>query len=90
MSSHLKINIAQSSDAGIKDNNEDSYGIVTPEGQLLENKGIAAIVSDGMGSCAHPKEASEYLVKGFFSDYYSTPESWTMTTPRPMSLPSLP
>ena len=80
MSSQLKINVAQSSDAGIKDQNEDSYGIVTPEGQLLENKGITAIVSDGMGSCAYPKEASEYVVKGFFSDYYSTPESWAVKT----------
>jgi len=80
MTNQLKINIAQSSDAGIKDNNEDSYGIVTPEGQLLENKGICAIVADGMGSCAFPKEASEYVVKGFFSDYYSTPESWTVKT----------
>ncbi|VAW53102.1 Serine/threonine protein kinase, partial [hydrothermal vent metagenome] len=60
--------------------NEDSYGVVTPEGQLLENKGITAIISDGMGSCAYPKEASEYVVKGFFSDYYSTPESWTVKT----------
>ncbi|VAW66078.1 Serine/threonine protein kinase [hydrothermal vent metagenome] len=80
MTSQLKINVAQSSDAGIKEQNEDSYGIVTPEGQLLENKGITAIISDGMGSCAYPKEASEYVVKGFFSDYYSTPESWTVKT----------
>ncbi len=80
MTSQLKINVAQSSDAGIKEQNEDSYGIVNPEGQLLENKGITAIVSDGMGSCAYPKEASEYVVKGFFSDYYSTPESWTVKT----------
>jgi len=80
MSNSLKINVAQSSDAGLKDNNEDSYGIVTPENQLLDNKGIAAIVADGMGSCAFPKEASEYVVKGFFSDYYSTPESWSVKT----------
>lgn len=80
MSSQLKINVAQSSDAGIKEQNEDSYGIITPEGQLLENKGITAIIADGMGSCAFPKEASEYVVKGFFSDYYSTPESWTVKT----------
>jgi len=80
MSRQLKINVAQSSDAGIKEVNEDSYGIVTPEGQLLDNKGITAIVADGMGSCAFPKEASEYVVKGFFSDYYSTPESWTVKT----------
>jgi len=57
----VKINIAQSSDAGVKESNEDSYGVVTPEGQLLENKGITAIISDGMGSCAYPKEASEYV-----------------------------
>lgn len=80
MNNSLKINIAQSSDAGLKENNEDSYGIVTPENQLLDNKGIAAIIADGMGSCAFPKEASEYVVKGFFSDYYSTPESWTVKT----------
>ena len=80
MSNQLKINYAQSSDTGLKENNEDSYGIVIPENQLLDNKGITAIVADGMGSCAFPKEASEYVVKGFFSDYYSTPESWTVKT----------
>jgi len=80
MSSTLKINVAQRSEAGLKDKNEDSYGIVTPENQLLDNKGIVAVVADGMGSCAFPKEASEYVVKGFFSDYYSTPESWTVKT----------
>jgi len=80
MSSQLKINFAQSSDAGVKENNEDSYGIITPQDQLLDSKGICAIIADGMGSCAYPKEASEYVVKGFFSDYYSTPESWTVKT----------
>ena len=80
MSSLLEIIVSQRSEAGLKDNNEDSYGIVTPDNQLLDNKGIAAVVADGMGSCAFPKEASEYVVKGFFSDYYSTPESWTVKT----------
>ena len=80
MNNSLKIVVAQCSETGLKQNNEDSYGIVTPENQLLDNKGIAAIVADGMGSCTYPKEASEYVVKGFFSDYYSTPESWTVKT----------
>lgn len=80
MSDKLKVNVAQSTDTGLKEKNEDSYGIVTPEHQLLDNKGITAIIADGMGSCAFPKEASEYVVKGFFSDYYSTPESWTVKT----------
>jgi len=80
MSQQLQINFAQSSDAGVKDNNEDSYGIISPQDQMLDNKGITAIIADGMGSCAYPKEASEYVVKGFFSDYYSTPDSWTVKT----------
>jgi len=80
MSGKLEISFGQSSDKGIKDQNEDSYGVVTPDDQLLDSKGIVAIIADGMGSCAYPKEASEYVVKGFFSDYYSTPESWTVKT----------
>jgi len=80
MSANLKISIGQSSDKGIKENNEDSYGVLCPDDKLLDSKGIGAIIADGMGSCAHPKEASEYCVKGFFSDYYSTAESWTVKT----------
>jgi len=74
----LKIKIGQSSDKGIKKQNEDSYGVLCPSGQLLESKGITAIIADGMGSCEHPKEASYNCVNGFISDYYSTPDSWTI------------
>lgn len=80
MLSRLKISIGQSSDKGIKEQNEDSYGIICPEDQLLDSKGMAAIVADGMGSCAYPKEASEYCVKGFLNDYFSTADSWTVKT----------
>ncbi|MDH5765618.1 MAG: bifunctional protein-serine/threonine kinase/phosphatase, partial [Gammaproteobacteria bacterium] len=68
MTSQLKVSIGQSSDKGIKETNEDSYGVVQPNDSLLNSKGICAIIADGMGSCAYPKEASEYCVKGFFSD----------------------
>jgi eukaryotic-like serine/threonine-protein kinase len=80
MSTQLKIAIGQSSDKGIKEENEDSYGVIFPEDQLLYSKGMAAIVADGMGSCAYPKEASEYCVKGFLNDYFSTADSWTVKT----------
>ena len=80
MAGKLSISLGQSSDKGIKNQNEDSYGVLCPEDSLLDSKGIAAIVADGMGSCSHPKEASEYCVKGFFSDYYSTADSWTVKT----------
>jgi len=73
----LKIKIGQYSDKGLKKNNEDSYGVLCASGQALESKGIASVIADGMGSCEHPKEASENCVNGFISDYYSTPDSWT-------------
>lgn len=78
MTKQLKISIGQSSNKGIKEQNEDSYGVLCPSGQSLESKGITAIIADGMGSCEHPKEASDNCVKGFISDYYSTPDSWTI------------
>ncbi len=80
MHSQLKISLAQSSDKGIKDQNEDFYGAYIPEDSTLENKGIACAIADGMGSCANAKEASEHCVKGFLSDYFSTPETWTVKT----------
>jgi eukaryotic-like serine/threonine-protein kinase len=78
--SQLRISIGQNSNKGVKSENEDSYGVYTPRDSLLDSKGIAAVIADGMGSCQHPKEASEYCVKGFFSDYYSTAESWSVKT----------
>lgn len=67
MSAKLEISYGQSSAKGIKQQNEDSYGVTIPDNQLLASKGIVAIIADGMGSCAYPKEASEYVVKGFLA-----------------------
>jgi len=50
MNSKLSISLAQSSDKGIKDQNEDFYGAYLPEDSLLENKGIACAIADGLGS----------------------------------------
>ena len=80
MNTKLSISLAQSSDKGVKNQNEDFYGAYLAEDSLLENKGIACAIADGMGSCANAKEASEHCVKGFLSDYFSTPETWTVKT----------
>jgi eukaryotic-like serine/threonine-protein kinase len=74
----LKISIGQYSDKGIKEQNEDSYGVLYASGQSLESKGLTAVIADGMGSCEYPKEASDNCVNGFINDYYSTPDSWTI------------
>lgn len=78
MQQQLSITLGQSSLAGIKDDNEDFYGALIPEGAPLENKGITLAIADGMSGSDGGKEASELSVKQFLTDYYSTPESWTV------------
>jgi len=71
----LKLIIGQHSKAGRKQKNEDSYGILIPEAPLLQNKGAAIVIADGMSTCEAGKEASEMCVKSFLSDYFATPET---------------
>lgn len=80
MTNTLIIKAGQNSQAGIKAQNEDCCGIRIPEGIDLTYKGIVAITADGVGSSEAGKEASEYCVHGFMSDYYSTPMSWSVKT----------
>lgn len=78
MSKLLAIDSAQYSIAGIKPQNEDSCGIYIPDNSLLATKGIAAVVADGMSASDDGKQASQSCVKSFLSDYFSTPETWSV------------
>lgn len=80
MSDKLVVSAGQSSIAGRKTVNEDCCGIRIPDNYLLQTKGIAAIIADGVSSAAAGREASEACVQGFLQDYYSTPESWSTKT----------
>ncbi len=80
MSDKLIVSAGQSSIAGHKPVNEDCCGIRIPDNYLLQTKGIAAIIADGVSSAAAGREASEACVQGFLQDYYSTPESWSTKT----------
>jgi len=66
------ISIGQHSEAGRKERNDDSYGVVVPDAALLEAKGIAMAIADGMSSSEAAKIASETCVKTFLEDYYAT------------------
>ena len=59
------ISIGQHSEAGRKERNDDSYGVVVPDAALLETKGIAMAIADGMSSSEAAKIASETCVKTF-------------------------
>lgn len=78
MQKSLQINNAHYSIAGVKAQNEDSCGVVVPDEPLLTTKGIAAVVADGMSASDDGKQASEGCVKSFLSDYFSTPETWSV------------
>jgi len=80
MQSESLIELGQSSDRGIKEENQDSYGVLLPESPVLEQKGIAAVIADGVSGCDAGKLASESCVKCLLGDYYCTPDTWTVKT----------
>ena len=77
MSSTLKISSGQHSDAGIKDTNDDACGVRVPDASLLNTRGVAAVIADGMSGSEAGKEAAEACVRGFLTDYFTTPETWS-------------
>lgn len=80
MSLSLQVQAGQYSHAGVKPANEDSCGIRVPEEPVLTTKGVALVIADGMSGSEAGKQASDSCVTGFLSDYFSTPDSWTVQT----------
>ncbi len=83
MPNNLSVTIGQTSIAGIKPENEDFLGSYIPSQETddaaqLESKGITVAIADGMSGSDGGKEASQVSVSQFLSDYYGTPESWTV------------
>ncbi|NOU23570.1 MAG: serine/threonine-protein phosphatase, partial [Methyloglobulus sp.] len=74
----LKATIGFATDKGIKDDNEDFVGAIIPNEPQLTHKGIAAAIADGMSGSDAGKLASQSCVASFFSDYFSTPDSWSV------------
>ena len=78
MKENLKISLGQTSVPGKKEENEDFHGAYIPDDHQLNDKGIAVAIADGMSGSDGGKEASQISVNQFLSDYYATPESWTV------------
>lgn len=76
----LRISIGQCSDRGRKESNQDFHGALIPTPPLLGMKGIAVALADGISSSRVSHIASETAVKSFLTDYYCTPESWSVRT----------
>ncbi|KST59151.1 protein kinase [Methylobacterium sp. GXS13] len=78
MSADLIVTIGQASAAGRKEANQDFHGALVPSQPALGLKGIAVAVADGISSSAVGALASETAVKSFLSDYYATPDTWSV------------
>jgi len=74
----LKISIGYAGDKGVKADNEDFFGCLIPDDAQLIHKGIAIAIADGMSGSDAGKQASHCCVAAFLSDYYSTPDSWSV------------
>jgi serine/threonine protein kinase len=78
MKKQLKIALGQSSSAGRKAINQDFHGASIPENYLLDAKGIAIAIADGISSSNVSQIASKTAVTGFIADYYCTPDVWSV------------
>ncbi len=74
------ISIGQCSRTGLKDRNDDSFGVVLPTEPAMLAQGITMAIADGMSTAEGGKEASESCVKSFLTEFYDTPASWTVKT----------
>lgn len=75
-----RVLVGQASERGRKETNQDFHGAWLPDEPLLTTKGCAVALADGISTSPVSRAASESAVTGFFEDYYSTPEAWSVKT----------
>ncbi|HKY02981.1 MAG TPA: bifunctional protein-serine/threonine kinase/phosphatase [Burkholderiales bacterium] len=74
----LQISIGHLSAVGPRERNEDFCGFVTPTASALATKGVLLALADGVSMSRGGREAAEFSVRGVLSDYYATPETWSV------------
>lgn len=75
----LIVNAGYATLAGKRERNEDFVALVTPPEPELSTKGLIAAIADGVSGNEGGREASEYTVRGLLTDYYATPDTWSVT-----------
>lgn len=78
MMKQLKVSVGQYSDKGRKPNNQDFHGSRIPKNSLLDMKGVAIAMADGISSSDVSDIASATSIKSFLEDYYCTSETWSV------------
>lgn len=80
MTKILNVSIGQFTSKGRKQVNQDCHGVMIPSAPLLNSKGIALALADGISSSNVSQIASATAINGFIEDYYSTSEAWSVKT----------
>ena len=80
LESQLELTVGQATDAGLKSQNEDCIGMRIPNQPALTLKGVVSVIADGVSAAEAGKEASETCVRNFISDFYGTPDAWSVKT----------
>lgn len=78
MQNQLKVSISEYSHKGRKEINQDFHDIRIPAEPQLTNKGIAIALADGISSSDVSQIASKVSVTSFLTDYFYTPETWSV------------
>lgn len=88
--SDLEVVMAHKSVPGVKAVNEDAVAIAqAPSAHALVNKGVCALIADGVSSAEAGREASEFCVKNFIQEYYRTPDTWSVSQSGEKTLSSI-
>jgi len=78
--SSLRVSLGQATHAGRKAHNQDFHGALIPDGRALRLKGVALALADGISTSELSHVAAETAVKALLTDYYATPDAWTVKT----------
>lgn len=75
----LRLRVAESSVTGPRAENQDAIRVVTPAPRLAASKGHLMAVADGVSQCHDGGLAARATLQALALDYYSTPETWSVT-----------
>lgn len=75
----LQLRIDEASAAGPRKENQDAVRVVTPAPQLAASKGHLLALADGVSQCSDGGLAARATLQALALDYYSTPETWSVT-----------
>ena len=89
MNKSLKVAAGAHSQAGQKGDNQDALVIRSDNLEALGNKGMVAVVADGVSHCQDGKLAAQTAVTGFIQDYFNTPKTWRVEQSASQVLSSL-